>query len=226
MDSPKTRKLLRKYADGECTEQTYQELLSTLVKCDPPVSVHLKDLIEAVTVKDQFKPASEWVSIFKALASASPVCALIPFTAEVHGLITALVNCEPIKNDPCQLQRLAEAVPVVFNLVMALDQDQFCPQFRAILGDLLELSKLPFQTATTNQQCSFTTDKDAASVDSPIAFFPALPVRRSRGVYKADKPGQKEHRKCHKKGKGQRTLLPGIFTVYCQHGMHTCLLQS
>ena len=53
---------------------------------------------------------------------------------------------------------------------------------------------------------------------SNLAFFPSLPIRRSRGFYKADKQGKKEHRKCQKKGKGQHTLLPGIFTVFCQQG--------
>lgn len=223
LDSAPTRKLLKKYAKGESTEKHYAELLCLLDKCDPPFSHHLKDLVEAVTEDSKFVAPPTWAPLMKALSTPSPVCALIPFSENIHELINRIIQELPIKNDPYCLQQLSENVPLLFHLVMSTKGDNVCPQLRVVLSDLLTLSAMPFHmSAKSSGQTSFTISSNSSTdtAENPIAFFPGLPVQRARGLYLVDKQAQKEssQRKCKKLGKGHRTLLPGIFTIFCQHG--------
>ena len=61
---------------------------------------------------------------------------------------------------------------------------------------------------------------DAKDKESEMGFFPSLPVKRSRGKFVMDrKPIKKEDGECKKKAAGHPSLLPGIFTIFCEHGM-------
>ena len=55
---------------------------------------------------------------------------------------------------------------------------------------------------------------------SKFSYFPNLPQHHGPGSYKADKQRQTvTDDKCRKYSYGHPTLRPGIFTVYCQHGV-------
>lgn len=49
------------------------------------------------------------------------------------------------------------------------------------------------------------------------SFFPALPQLCMRGAYIIDQ--KKETMSCNKLTKNQKNLLPGVFLMYCNHGM-------
>ena len=55
---------------------------------------------------------------------------------------------------------------------------------------------------------------------SPLRYFPSLPELRAPARYEADlQILAKETDSCRKLSYGHPTLSPGIFTVYCQHGV-------
>ena len=49
-----------------------------------------------------------------------------------------------------------------------------------------------------------------------LSFFPKLPPVRGRKDYVAD--GNKDTKTCNKYSHGHPSLLPGVFTMFCQHG--------
>lgn len=51
---------------------------------------------------------------------------------------------------------------------------------------------------------------------SNLSYFPGLPKHRDRGNYKQDQT--KTAGRCNKEYRGHPSLLPGVFTVFCQHG--------
>ena len=71
-------------------------------------------------------------------------------------------------------------------------------------------------SATSNPPTSY----QPAIASDHLSFFPTLPVIRSQGKYKADQTSYTHHEDdCCKASYGHPTLTPGIFTVYCPHGI-------
>ena len=54
--------------------------------------------------------------------------------------------------------------------------------------------------------------------DDQLLYFPALPKLCNRGTYYANR--NKDSKPCRKITKTQRTLLPGVFLLHCEHGTH------
>eukprot|EP00112_Aurelia_sp_Birch-Aquarium-sp1_P017171 Seg3960.3 transcript_id=Seg3960.3/GoldUCD/mRNA.D3Y31 product="hypothetical protein" protein_id=Seg3960.3/GoldUCD/D3Y31 len=55
-------------------------------------------------------------------------------------------------------------------------------------------------------------------LDSPYSFWPSLEQVRRRGWYALDATAKsKDQHNCHKMSKGHLTLLPGVFTMFCEH---------
>ena len=56
-------------------------------------------------------------------------------------------------------------------------------------------------------------------VKKTFDVFPTLPIQQGTGRYKADSQSEKQKDQCRKESWGHPTLSPGIFTMYCQHGI-------
>ena len=55
--------------------------------------------------------------------------------------------------------------------------------------------------------------------DSPYSFWPSLEQVRRQGWYTLDAEGESKYRQnCHKMSKGNQTLMPDVFTMFCEHG--------
>lgn len=63
----------------------------------------------------------------------------------------------------------------------------------------------------------FKDETPSTSSDSDMAFFPQLPVIRSRGSYRADRV--RKEKICTKHTTSHPSLLPGVFVMFCQHGI-------
>ena len=55
--------------------------------------------------------------------------------------------------------------------------------------------------------------------EKPFDVFPTMPLQQGTGRYKADSKSEKQKDQCRKESWGHPTLSPGIFTIYCQHGI-------
>lgn len=117
-----------------------------------------------------------------------------------------------ITSDPINLKVLQEEIPVVFELIRALgyfSKEILCP----VLNELLKVANASF--SSYGNDGGHTQDPIQSST-SQLACFPVLPRIRSRGDYQSDKKASGPI--CTKRRSKHPSLLPGIFTIFCQHG--------
>ena len=110
--------------------------------------------------------------------------------------------------DMYTLQILQRECPILFDILRS--KKSLPSQLHPVLYELLKRSNAPFDVPKNN----------ANVVDYPCSddsYFPNLPVVRSRGLYVADTA--RKAKICTKRGSSHPTLLPGIFTLFCSHGM-------
>ena len=100
------------------------------------------------------------------------------------------------------------------NLSTAFHQSALRASNKAMFSlfmELLERSNAPF--VEVSSQLTFNSDKVFQDDD----YFPALQTGRHRRCYSADTI--KSSKICTKRGTAHSTLLPGIFTLFCGHGL-------
>ena len=156
-----------------------------------------------------------WKDFIEALSSASPVCALIPPKKEVIDLLNEMQNSDSFKSNPCKLSLLQKEVPTLFKLVENVTHYP-TDAIQPVLARLTILSQTPFLSSHGQSEDQKTVISETfTSQEDSLHYFPHLPVLRKRKHYVSD---QSRSSTCSKKSSRHPTLLPGIFTLYCQHG--------
>ena len=185
-------------------------LLETNLPCVVPVVEASANQSQDET-NAQFLCKPEWSTFISTLSSPSPVCALVHPSERVSSLISVMSSSD-ITKDLVHLKVLQEEIPVVFQLLRSLG---YYP--RDILAPLLSaLSKIAFATfSSVSEERPDAIPKDDDN-KADLACFPVLPQVRSRGIYQADK--KPSGAICNKHRSKHPSLLPGIFTIFCQHG--------
>lgn len=216
----KARRLLSAYVAKGLPAFEYDAMLSYL-QTNLPCAVAL---VKASTSQsqDETKPhflcKSEWSAFLSTLSSPSPVCAMIHPSERMSSLISVMLNSD-ITKDAVNLKVLQEEIPVIFSLIRSLG---YYP--KEILAPLLsELSRVAFGTFSKGdtERPATLTANDERQVD--LAYYPAIPKVRLRGVYQADKKAGGHGRECTKRSSKHPSLLPGVFTIFCQHGNDGCV---
>lgn len=106
---------------------------------------------------------------------------------------------------------LQSKIPVLFDFLSSLEQ---IPNYlRPILEEIVVIIERTLVYPIND------TMKIGKSADSSndLSFFPNFPKIRQRGIYAMDK--LKGESICSKKSTRHSSLLPGIFTVFCPHGI-------
>lgn len=113
-----------------------------------------------------------------------------------------------ITSDAASLRLLQQEVPVLFTLLESLPH---YPRelLKTVLNRLVAMALAPFADTDPKNESSAETAEHA---NQTLSFFPQL---YSGKHYTADKSISKI---CTKKSSGHPSLLPGIFTLFCQHG--------
>ena len=106
------------------------------------------------------------------------------------------------------LQFLQRECPLFFDILRS--KKSLPSHLHPVIYELLKRSKAPFEVPKKQ-----TSVEDYLRTDD--SYFPNLPIFRSRGPYVADTG--KRAKICTKRGGSHPTLLPGIFTLFCSHGM-------
>lgn len=155
-------------------------------------------------------PPKLWSGLVAALATPSPVCALLHPSDRSYHLLERMKS-EDITSDPAAMQALQEEVPVLFELLRLL---KYVPTkvLSPIIAALIQKSSNPFSSDPVESV------NPTPSKMEPLSFFPQLPSIRSRETYTADRTSTASKMMCTKRSTGHPTLLPGIFTLFCQHG--------
>ena len=122
-----------------------------------------------------------------------------------------------ISCDVPSLELLQQEVPVLFALIENL------PSFPLVL-----IAPILDQFILVAQAAFIITDEEVKSfpyeeTENSLAVFPQLPCIRSRKQYTADRTRSTI---CTKRSTGHTSLLPGIFTLYCQHGIMKQLIST
>ena len=102
--------------------------------------------------------------------------------------------------------------PMLYELVMARPLCKLPTETSPVLRKLILILQAPFNT---NPACPSLTAFPANS----HCHWPGLECVRGRGFYQIDKQGR-DHDGFHFKkiSRGHPSLLPGIFTMFCEHG--------
>lgn len=154
---------------------------------------------------------SKYACLLSSLAIASPVCALLPPTPNNLNLMDKLISGYNVRSDPILWALLQKSIPIVFRLIVSLDTTHIPDELKPVLTEVVNKSKRPFEVVKPEE------DIAALDLDDSCSFYPHLTRKRSRRVYRADL--SRKQSTCSKVYKGHPSLLPGIFTAFCPHGM-------
>ena len=113
------------------------------------------------------------------------------------------------------MSQLQRTVPVLFDLLLSVET---YPQqlMLSVLREMIKKSSVPFRNDDKTLWSDQPVEADECVYKS-LSYFPNLPRVRNRRSYEADKSTKEKI--CTKRGSGHPSLLPGIFTIFCQHGM-------
>ena len=216
IDHHETRKLLSQYCSkGLQKDVTHLlELIDTHAKCILPL---LKHLISSKNDQSlEWRCPQPWIAFVQSLASASPVCAYVHTSDEIRALFKKMQAEEyDVTRTPDSMKLLQYYVPILFNLVKNLSSYPHT-LLSPILQTLLDKAEAPFagEGEVHDAKPSDLSDTELQH----LGFFPQLPLVRNRGSYVADGSKYSEFSLCNKYSHGHPSLLPGVFTLFCQHG--------
>ena len=211
----RTRSLLKEFAISGVTIEEVKELTELVVL----KATFLRSLLEYLfqnseTSSEKIRCPKSWVEFVTAMASSSPVCALIHPDHELHQVVRRIADGFS-DFDAATLHFLQENCPILLNLlqkVKVLPQKQMF----SVFNELLKRSNAPFVGSSTQlENKASNSHLGTCDVDS---YFPALQICRHRRRYTADTI--KASKICTKRGTSHPTLLPGIFTLFCTHGIY------
>jgi len=216
MPNSRGRQLLQRFADGGdgkgvniLSAREKKEFLAILMEENP----NLHSFCLSVD-KESLRAPKELKDLFLSLASPSPVCSYIHPSEVVGGLIQNILKGVNLQQNPLQWHQLHEECPVLFSAfkhdnTFLLENDHF----KFLLVELWNKACVPFVTAPELSQIS-----TGAVIEDDLSFFPSLTKYRNRGIFPTDKERTKTPH-CEKNYRGHPSLLPGIFTMFCPHGM-------
>ena len=210
------RKLLMKLANnGNLTDHQFTELVQHL-------TAHCPCIVPFVDwTKKEYETLSESPPSIKALvravAASSPVCGLVRPNEDVHSVIRELIDGVNVFGCPSKVKLLHEECPVLFAALRDLTPSVLPRVWRPMFEELLRRSLAPFLNSNPSTSGTSSTSRNDMGTNQ-LSFFPTLPIRRPRNFYLADSARRKEDI-CTKKHPGHSFFLPGIFTLFCPHGI-------
>ncbi len=100
-------------------------------------------------------------------------------------------------------------IPVIYKLTQSLGR--YPAQLTYLFKELLPRAKAPFPDHQSgNIEC------ETSIRNAELCFFPCLPRVRDRRKYRAD--SKTKDPICTKRSSRHPSLLPGVFTLFCEHG--------
>ncbi|XP_061191628.1 uncharacterized protein LOC133199816 [Saccostrea echinata] len=161
--------------------------------------------------------------LLELLASPSPACALIPYNTVNEKILSKIFESpKDISRDAELLNSIQINIPLLFEILRSVSFE-ISSEYKEIISKVFAKSKATFPNPNTSDQFHNPKTEDPVTKEeldnaAQIAFFPKLEPIRQRGRYAADK-GKFNAESCRKDSTKHPTLLPGIFTVFCQHGI-------
>lgn len=211
-----TRQLINAYCTKGFENADQFLRLKALVKKHCPSLVKLFSHIEMLGCTNSCP--SEFNELLLTLCSSSPVCAVLPPSDESIHLIRRIIekskdeDSEILSSGDWKLLQLNS--PILFKIMNKLRR--LASYLQPIFEQMAFISENTFSNFG-----GIIDDSLLEHENSKIgSYFPALPQQRKRGLFKADASTKlKSGSECAKQSTRHPTLLPGIFTAFCSHGM-------
>lgn len=217
LSKAKARKLVEEVANSTLktpmTLRNFQELL-----------IEIKNYPELINFLKAISTLSEdtvfIVPIFKdfvlLLAKDSPICASIFPTAKCLNVLKLALEGVDIRKDVNYMKTLSEDSPLLAELLRNILDSNFPPYMWGILSILMEHTLKPFNLIPEENRLKEPVTVLDKNLDK-LSFLPTLPIICGRSNYVADK-NTRRNQSCSKVFTGHPVLLPGVFTLYCEHG--------
>lgn len=204
-----TRDLLRRFSEKELTDSEFHQLKSLILLHAPSLSNVILH-ISTSSKNGGVVCAKEWCKLMHALSASSPACGFLHPSEMTFNLVEEMRSAD-ITTQPQLMKCLQEEIPVVFELARSLHGYPH-ELMKPIIEELMLKANAPFEPRP---------DKEVAPVsplvhNDEMSYFPHLPKCRERQAYTADNVGKVLT--CTKKSSRHPTLLPGVFTLFCEHG--------
>lgn len=219
------RNLLKRFISGLCLSPSeYENLRQMLLGECPSILPFLEWVSNAYDDTTDY-PRSIKVLV-KALAASSSVCGFIHPFESLQNLLNEILGGLAISQHPTKLKQLQDECPILFDALHDMNMPTFPTSWHPMIRELTVKSMLPFSSNNSTLSSS-SSPQSCHLLDQGISFSPNLPVVRGRGMFSADNRKQKED-VCNKNHPLHSFFLPGLFTVFCPHGMVRllCLTQT
>ena len=158
-----------------------------------------------------------WAPFIESLAVSTPVCGLIHQDEELLATLEQFIASKGRVTSEW-LVVFRGKFPIFHNLIVSFP-DFKCPEaLLPVMDMMITRSKEPFRTNEDHSD-SLRLAEDHEAPEEMYSHWPGLRQVRRRGLYTVDdKKDSKKQQSCHKMSSGHPTLLPGVFTMFCQHG--------
>lgn len=204
-----TRSYLRSFAKSEygISREELVVLRQKVIDVSPCLLPLLPDAEIHEMEDERFTCNPEFKEFLILLSCDSPLCATFHFS-NLH-LIAEILKLSPDSELPSSLlNQLQQNIPIFFEIFTKIG---YIPKSFFPILDIIQ--KCVEATFTGDVQSSQVSDQESL----PLACYPSMPAVCKRGRYEAD--CRKPVGSCKKTGARHPSLLPGIFTVFCPHGV-------
>ncbi|XP_056021296.1 uncharacterized protein LOC125649645 isoform X2 [Ostrea edulis] len=205
ISDPYTRLLLRRYAGEQppLIEAEVTKLFDLLGYHNKELQALVQSFGRSEIAPPPYRP------FLKNLALDSPICGMFHPSDHLQRIIQKMKIKDP-KSSPELLEELQMQLPLVYKLVCSINHTPY--HLVELLESLVEkaANSYPENTTATSLMDNHLL-KDS--------FFPSLLPLRSRGTYKMDFTTNKKGKYECTKSKGHPSLLPGVFCLFCEHGV-------
>lgn len=143
----------------------------------------------------------------------SPVCSYFPPVDDFFVHVRSLSHVATTIGDQSEAMMCIQAVsPIIFEALTTIKDSKLPAAWSDLFGLLEDIT-----TKTFRRQPHQLSPPTHSQCQSSFAYFPNWPAKCARGIYKLDNV-KCTSEQCKKEKPGKHSLLPGIFTVYCEHG--------
>ncbi|KAH3799822.1 uncharacterized protein LOC127838876 isoform X1 [Dreissena polymorpha] len=214
--SATVRRILQQYVTCGIENSRSTSLLEA-IRSDTG-SAPMSDLVEHIlgeskVVDQRIIVNAIWKDFVKVLASPNPVSSFIPPDEDiVDTLCKSFAKEEKLFSSDLELNMIQNKVPVIFDILKKI-KNKF--PFKLFLDCMAYMSSKVFQPFM-QAPCPMELPDEQ---QNELEVYPCLSQFRKRGVYTADGRKRTKDDMCRKLAKGHPRLLPGIFTLYCLHGI-------
>lgn len=244
ISDPYTRLLLRRYAGEQppLIEAEVTKLFDLLGYHNKELQALVQSFGRSEIAPPPYRP------FLKNLALDSPICGMFHPSDHLQRIIQKMKIKDP-KSSPELLEELQMQLPLVYFMrtsislhvfkwlfkwvleLQTIAQNEFCKgnQILQVYKLVCSINHTPYhlvellESLVEKAANSYPESTTATSLmDNHLlkdSFFPSLLPLRSRGTYKMDFTTNKKGKYECTKSKGHPSLLPGVFCLFCEHGI-------